>query len=503
MSYKVSYKKKEGNEQKPLKKLTFTGKTRGSYDKKLDNKKKKLSSELFFLFADLVGTAYNIGKYDFRIVDHIQLPEKGEQKVGDHLILIASKGDIQKGTEKVKDLNRILRINARDKTMQEIAHFTEKPKDIVLESSDDFENDFWSMFGNEYEQELKNLTKGKMRITSDMQLKAVNNVYYKNRFSFSLSFEGTILMVSKLKLLNGEDRVFLSTRKYLDCYNNSAKWMWNMTFGEMYEEATKGKKVKYEVGHSYQLVLRHPYNQIVWAGISEPEIYLTKHYEFGIPKKKEKLVKSNEWMIENVPRKYENPEYIIIRDQKYAEVYTDASTGIKFMPIPVDLSHLKGFIQGYDVSHTYGEILFYDAKMFPLKHYILRSKMNDMIRVSNSYSIDELMKKHTKEGLESFMEVMNVSAGTIVGKMKEILEKHISEKVDELIDKMNSMTGKTKEKVLEELAENVEDELTVMAIHFMFDAKDTLLKIGDQEKTRIYLYDYVMKNQALVDKMFK
>lgn len=416
--------------------------------------------------AKIIEKAYGLPKDQYVVSDHRQLTPKS----GDYLLLLRHEGDFY-GKSVKGDVNfRVyIRVDTKNNTIQEIARFSERPQNIVVKNEEDFVKYFPGVDWNE-----------------DVKKEGDKYEEWEHFSFFKVAYEGTILMAFKI-LVGKSEKMFICTQKSLDMYSNY--WMKeNVSFGNMYDSVENSSNINYKLGEAYQIILRHPYNQIVTSGPIKPELYLTKEMTCGEVTSIDKL-SNNEWMSKEIEKEGSLVLVSTKNDILYAK---DKDTGLFIMPIiATPQAILRHIFDDYGNKRIGGDVLHISSgKVY---HFINEKKSNDLKIVGNSNSL----KKYYLEGKDKtdFKKRVNLLPDAFAQDIK-IIDTDYEKQLKEMKEKVKGFISDIKKKKInvkkieEQLPgkENIEDHLVVLAAELYKEGKRSDSDITSALKQRKYLF---------------
>lgn len=435
------------------------------------------------VIVEIVQEAYGVKVEEYVVSDFRLLGNN------DYLLLLRHNGDFYKNDVKGNANFRVyVRIDTKNRTIQEIAKMSPRPITIPLKSKEDLKRIVQKDI--QYEEQFEE----KIDWEEEVDLSKVKLSFWQGSGLFSAVYEGTILIVFKI-LVGKSERTFICTQKSLDIYSNY--WMKEgVSFGNMYDSVENSSKINYEIGKSYQIILRHPYNQIVTSGQIKPGLYLTRQFmEVGKVTPFNKISNGDWKCIELDFAKSSNILDIantnnVIVSAKHKE------TGLYMLPsLSSPKALLKYVFDEYDENRTGGDVLYYGyaEKGVDIYHFINAKKHKDLQMVGNSNSL----KNYYLDGKDKpdFKNKSKLLPDAFAKDLKVIDEeyekqlKNMKVKVKNYISDIKSKKINVK-KIEEQLPEkeNIEDNLVILAAELMKEAKTSELEIVNALKERKYLF---------------
>lgn len=417
------------------------------------------------IIAKIIEKAYGLQKNQYIVSDYRHLIPKS----GDYLLLLRHEGDFYgKNVKGDSNFRVYVRVNTKDGTIQEIARVSSRPKEVVVENENALMKWFPLVDWNE-----------------DVKIGVSRYKPWEHFSFFKVAYEGTILIVFKI-LVGKSEETFICTQKSLDMYSNY--WMKeNVSFGNMYDSVENSSRVNYKVGESYQIILRHPYNQIVTSGPIKPELYLTKKMTCGKVTPMDKL-SDGEWMSEEIEQ---TPPAILVTTINDILYVRDPNTNLLLMPvIATPQAVLRHVFDDYGDKRIGGDVLHID--LGTVYRFLNPKKAKDLKTVGNSNSF----KKYYLEGKDNpdFKEKVNLLPDAFAQDVK-IFDIEYEKELKEMKEKVKTYICNIKKnikvkKIEEQLPgkENIEDHLVVLAAELYKERKTSDSDITNALKQRKYLF---------------
>ena len=443
---------------------------------KIGERTRFIREEDYAVMVKFVKNYYGMKTGDYEIAD------SEEVATGDYIIILIHKGDYFDDTEKGKikypDFRVIIRMNVIAQTFEEIARFTNRP-DIWIVEKHDTSTAINHFFNNPDASQLW-----------------IQNALFVH---CSPAYEGTILMAFKIKV-GKKDQVFVASQKFINCHNQ--KWIHNMTFGEMYDEVISNMKIKdigYKTGHAYELILKHPENQIVNQEYFDPVIYLTQEIISGKPVKSPK---NEGWRCGY--RFFD--EDIVTGAYELNESFHYKHTYLAFEHMP----RIKSFAEAVDYVNYYkfentgtstgigGQILLFDYQNnFTVIR--LKERQEEMKMVGNANNMETyFVNIVSKDNSEEIMMRLPPATNEEIEKLQQIKNIKLSKKVRELKERMNQLDDYSRTDIAELIRKTKENDLgdpfLLLIAELKYEAKVSELNIRDAINRRPDLLKLIMKN---------